>query len=160
MKQKYLTLAIISLFALFLGYYIISTKTPLPFFQQPYNLGVNLQYCNYSYGLEGNKFGATAEIINTGKTINPPGSIWLFYDNKICDKKDVDKPHEKKSVLFSSHDEGWFGCDVELPPGRRDAEKMDKNFEFIFTVKNQDPLKEGVKIFSASTKDLCFTVVQ
>lgn len=128
---------------------------------ETYKFNVNLQQCHHSYGVDGTKFGITTVITNTGSIVAPPATVWLFYDNRICDKKNLDKSYLPNDALFKNYSDGrWFTCSVELPPVPKDAEKINKVFKLVFTTGNQDPIKEGVLMFSGSTKSSCGVAVE
>lgn len=146
-----------------IGFILISGQKSIS--SEGYQFKVDLQQCSHSYTATvdpGTHFGITAEITNTGAVINPPLTIWLLYDNTICDKKELGKSYGPNEILFKDipNDGRFFTCDVELPGLPADAKKINKPFKLLYTIGNQDPLKEGVTFFSGKTKQLCGVCVE
>lgn len=132
---------------------------------EAYKFKVDIQQCYHSYTAKvdpGTHFGITAEITNIGAVINLPLTIWLLYDNKICDKKELDKSYGPNEILFKDvPDDGrFFGCDVELPGIPEEAEKINKPFKLLYTTGKQNPFQKGVTFFSGKTKEFCSVCVE
>lgn len=164
MNKKYIivSLVVLAIFASSVFYYFYRQQTQqIGRTNSGEKFKVNLQQCHHSYGINGTKFGITTEITNMGPIVMPPATIWLLYDNKVCDKKNLDKSYLLGEVLFKNSSDGrWFTCNVELPTVPKDAEKINKTFKLIYTTGKQDSPEEGVTIFSGNTKELCGVAVE
>jgi hypothetical protein len=146
-----------------IGFILVRGQELTP--SEAYKFKVDLQQCCHSYTAQvdpGTHFGITAEITNIGTVINPPLTIWLLYDNKICDKRELDKSYGPNEILFKDipNDGRFFRCDVELPGIPAEAKKINKLFKLLYTIGKQNPFQKGATFFSGKTKEFCGVCVE
>jgi len=149
-----------SIYILIIAGFILFYKPELGLAEQ-YKLKAELKDCAYGYTAKvnsGTHFGITAKFTNSDIALNLPLTIWLIYDNKVCDKKELDKTYYPGETIFGA--DCYLGCDVELPGVPAEAKKIDRSFKIKYTLGKQNPIAEGVLIYSGNTKEFCRVCVE